>query len=249
MPIPIRNSLLSHLSPEDLALLGPFERTRVKRGQTLEAANASNDFVYFIEDGLAWVVAEIRATATADIGIIGREGMTGLAFVYGDDQSPFRSVMRVEGSALRCHVTQLRKAITDSSTIRTVLLNYARAFSIQVGLTAVVNTRGTLEVRLARWLLMVSDRVGTSCHVTHEDLALMIGVRRSGVTLAVAVLESRGLLRARRGTLQILHREGLVEAAGDSYGLAEREYRRLRGQPIDRPNAPPRDSQEALPCE
>lgn len=246
MPIPIRNSLLSRLSPEDLALLGPFERTRVKRGQTLEAANASNDFVYFIEDGLASVVAEIRATATADIGIIGREGMTGLAVVYGDDQSPFRSVMRVEGSALRCHVTQLRKAITDSSTIRTLLLTYARAFSIQVSLTAVVNSRATLEVRLARWLLMVSDRVGASCHVTHEDLALMIGVRRSGVTLAVAVLESGGLLRA---TIQILHREGLVEAAGDSYGLAEREYRRLWGQTIDRPKAPPRDGQEALLCE
>lgn len=125
----------------------------------------------------------------------------------------------------------VQKAMTDSPAIRRLFLTYARAFSIQVGATAVVNGRAKLEERLARWLLMVSDRMGASFRITHEFMSVMLAVRRSGVTLGVQALESNGLLRASRGSIHIVDRRGLIDAAGGSYGLPEREYERLLGAP------------------
>jgi len=226
---PIRNQLLLRLVAGDLALLGPLERVSLKLRQSLEVANATNDFVYFMEDGVASVVSEVSDTYATEIGIIGREGMTGLGFVYGDHETPFETFMQIEGSALRCRASELRKAMADSPPVRVLLLTYARAFSIQVGVTAVVNGRSKLEERLARWLLMVEDRMGASFSITHEFMSVMLAVRRSGVTLAVQSLEGKGLLRASRGAVHIVDRDGLIDAAARSYGLAEREYDRLLG--------------------
>ena len=108
-----------------------------------------------------------------------------------------------------------------------MLLCYTRAFSVQVATTAVANGHGTLEARLYRWLLMVGDRLGQSFAVTHQFLALMLGVRRSGVTLAIQILEGRGLIKATRGNVTIIDRPGLIEHAAGTYGFAEAEYDRL----------------------
>jgi CRP-like cAMP-binding protein len=193
----------------------------------LEIPNSANDFVYFIEDGLGSVVFTEAPDLVTEIGLIGPEGMTGLGVLYGDTQTPFETFVQVEGSALKCETSRLLDLWPESATLRTAIARYARAFSFQASSTAAVNGRFNLEERLARWLLMVSDRVGASFHITHEFMAVMLAVRRPGVTIAVQTLEGRGLIKATRGLVHIVDRDGLLALAKESYGLPEREYARL----------------------
>jgi len=113
--------------------------------------------------------------------------------------------------------------------IRRAFLRYARAFSIQVATTALANGRARLDERLARWLLMVQDRSGTTFPITHEFISVMLGVRRPGVTLAIQILEGNGLIEARRGVVTIVDRDGLIKLSNGAYGVAEKHYERLLG--------------------
>jgi hypothetical protein len=118
--------------------------------------------------------------------------------------------------------------MSDSPELRNVLLRYSQAFMIQTAHTALANGRAKLEERLARWLLMAHDRVnGDEVPLVHEFLALMLGVRRAGVTVALHMLEGQALIRASRGKIVVLDRQGLEEAANGLYGVPEREYERL----------------------
>jgi CRP-like cAMP-binding protein len=224
---PIRNAILRRLSSEEIEALGPLERVGLDVRDTLEAAHSANEYVYFIEDGVASTVHADSPEQATEIGLIGYEGMTGLGIVYGDAETPFETFMQVEGAALRCKTTQLHRLWTESDTLRAAVGRYARAYAIQTACTAVANGRFRLEERLARWLLMIADRVGPSFHITHEFIAVMLAVRRPGVTLAIQVLEGHGCIKAKRGLVQIVDRDSLLGLAGKSYGLPEREYARL----------------------
>jgi CRP-like cAMP-binding protein len=228
---PFRNRLLNKLSSSDLALLGPLERVELPLRQTLEPADAPVEFVYFIEEGVASVVAQASGQREIEVGLIGPEGMTGLALLTGDDQSPFETFIQVQGSAYRLAADRLVRATANSEALRLMLTRYARAFHLQVAATSVANGNSKLEERLARWLLMVADRAGNSFHITHAFLATMLAVRRSGVTLSLQVLEGRGLIRSGRGLVTILDRAGLIAASNGAYGLAEREEARLFPEP------------------
>jgi CRP-like cAMP-binding protein len=118
--------------------------------------------------------------------------------------------------------------MTKSPTLRGMLLHYVQAFMIQTAHTAASNGSAKLEERLARWLLMAHDRTdGDELSLVHEFLAVMLGVRRPGVTVALHTLEEQGLIRARRGSILIIDRAGLEELANSSYGVPEAEYDRL----------------------
>jgi CRP-like cAMP-binding protein len=226
---PIQNLLLLRLSPEELERLGPREHVTLGLRAPLEAPNQPIQFVYFMEEGMASVVAELPGRGAIEVGVIGREGMTGLALVQGDSQSPFETFVQCAGSALRIESEYLVSAQSSSPALHAIFLRYERAFSVQVATTAFANGRSKLDERLARWLLMVSDRMGNSFHITHEFLAIMLAVRRSGVTVALQILEGHGLIRAGRGSIAILDRAGLIKSARGAYGLAEQEYARLLG--------------------
>jgi CRP-like cAMP-binding protein len=221
--------LLLKMSAADRASLGEGELVALPLREGLEPAGTERKFVYFIEQGIASVVAENEGRVAVELGIIGHEGMAGLGVVYGDEGSPFQTYMQVEGSGYRFDAHRLRVALDERPTLRKLMLHYARAFSIQVATTALANGRSKLDQRLCRWLLMVSDRTGPRFSITHEFIALMLAVRRSGVTLALQILEGKGLIRSTRGNITIVDREGLVEAANGAYGFAEREYQRLLG--------------------
>jgi CRP-like cAMP-binding protein len=225
--IPIQNAILQRLSSDEIEALGPMVRQSLGLRQHLEFANTSNEYVYFIEDGVGSVVLADAEGHGTEIGLIGKEGMTGFGIVYGDTQSPFETFMQIEGSGLRCETARLQALWPNSPALREAVSGYARAFSFQASCTAVVNGRYNLEERLARWLLMVADRAGASFSITHEFIAVMLAVRRSGVTLAIQTLEGRGLIRAKRGSVQVIDREGLLALAKDAYGVPEREYARL----------------------
>jgi hypothetical protein len=203
-----------------------LELVNVAFRHQFQAAGARVDALYFPEDCLVSVVAQVGRSAI-EVGLIGREGVTSPFVVTGDTQSPFETFSQAAGTAYRAPIDDVRLALRRSETFATMLLRYYRAFEIQVTATSVTNGQARLGERLARWLLMVSDRLGPHFHITHDLLATMLAVRRSSVTLALQLLEGEGLIRSTRGHLVILDRRRLVDRADHSYGLAEAEYRRL----------------------
>jgi CRP-like cAMP-binding protein len=217
------------LSNEARGLLSPLERVDLNLRDSLEKADEPIRFAYFPDSGLVSVVAEAAGAGSTEVGMIGLERMTALSILEQDTQSPFDTFVQGAGSAQRIEAERLRAALDESAEVRNVLLRYARAFTIQVAATAFANGNAKLEARLARWLLMVGDRLGETFNVTHEFLGLMLAVRRSGVTVAIQMLESKGLIRATRGTISIVDRNGLIAHANGAYGLPEREYRRIIG--------------------
>jgi CRP-like cAMP-binding protein len=230
------NGLLSRLSGQDLALLGPMERVELAPHNALEVANRSVESIYFIERGFASVVADDADGGIIEVGLIGPEGMTGLAVVHGVEKTPFSTVVQGGGSAVRVDPGHLRAALTDSPSLHQLFMRYAQAFAVQVASTASANGRLLLEQRVARWLLMVGDRLGESFQITHEFLSIMLAVRRAGVTRALQDLEARGLIRTMRGIVAIIDRNGLAEFTNGAYGLAEKEYAALLG-PENEPQA------------
>ena len=225
-----KNRLLASLSPGDRDLLdNHLEQVDVRFRQRLQSQNRVISHVYFLLSGLGSVVAigggERRQ---CEVAIVGNEGMTGLAIIHGVDRDPCETFMQVEGLALRIEADALRALLVQSATLHGTFLRYAHVFSIQTKFTALANARGSLQERLARWLLMAQDRLDDDDLVlTHEFLALMLGVRRAGVTTAMTYFEQRGILSKSRGAVTVLDREGLQEYANGLYGVPEAEYERL----------------------
>jgi len=223
----VTNQLLRRLRVRDRARLGPLERVELSLHQPLESADALIEYVYFFEQGFASVVADASDADPIEIGLIGREGMTGSAILLGDTRSPFDTFVQGAGSASRMEAAQLRRALAASPSLRAVFLGYVRTFLTQVASTAAANGRSSISERLGRWLLMVQDRLGSSFPITHEFLGIMLAVQRPGVTLALQSLEASGLIRATRGNVEITDRPSLIASTNGAYGVPEREYLRL----------------------
>ncbi len=224
------NRLLASLSHADFALLEPFLRPVVmKFRQCLEAANRRVETVVFPYSGIVSVLAQTGDRRhEAEVAVIGYEGMTGLPVVLGTDVAACSALVQVPGDGVSLGTERLRESLQQSGSLRLALLRYVQVFTIQAAHTALANAQGKVEQRLARWLLMAHDRTpGDELHLTHEFLALVLGVRRAGVTIALHQLQSDGLILMARGSIQILVREGLELAAAGFYGGPEREYERL----------------------
>ena len=225
-----RNRILGAMSNADLALLQPhLERVPLKMRQRLHWPNRQIKNVYFPESGIASVVAVSASERRhAEIGIVGRDGMTGLPIVLGADRSPFDMFIQVAGEGQCISTQKLRLVMYESVTILKCLLRYAHVFAVQTGYTALANARGNIEERLARWLLMTHDRMdGDRLEITHEFISLMLGVRRAGVTDALRRFEAKGLIERARSTVVIKDRAGLEEVANGLYGPPEAEFKRL----------------------
>ena len=223
------NRLLQSLSSSDIELLAPHLMTVVLRvPQDLEEPNKSIPQVYFPDTGVASVVAINPDGKEVEVGVIGSEGMTGVAVILGNEQSPHSTYIQIAGRGMRISASDLRNAMEKSGTLRALLLRYVQSFMVQTAHTAIANAQATLPQRLARWLLMAHDRVAhDKLPLTHEFLSLMMGVRRAGVTEAVHELTRRKLTKATRGAITILNRRGIERIAGNYYGTPEAEYRRL----------------------
>jgi CRP-like cAMP-binding protein len=228
-PVTFSNRILSRLSPGDIALLEPYlTAVELPLRKQLEVAQKSITYVYFLESGFASVVANGASKRSIEVGLIGREGMTGLAIVMGTDRTHHETFVQCAGRGLRISAQRLREAMDKSAAIRNVLLQYGHAFVMQMSYTAIANGRSKLEERLARWLLMAHDRVdGDSLPMTHEFLSLMLGVRWPGVTLALHLLAKDGLIQPGRGMILITDRRGLERISNGAYGKAEAEFQRL----------------------
>ena len=208
------NKLLSRLSRDDARLLDPhLEAVDLPVRKQLHVAKRRVDYIYFIERGVASIVA--NGSHPIEVGMVGREGMTGTSVLLGDSERvPYDIYMQVAGTGQQMPADRLRDAIAKSPALHRILLGYVHVFIIQATQTALANARGKIEERLARWLLMVHDRIdGDELTLTHEFLSVMLGVRRSGVTTALHELERKGLIESRRSFIAIMDREGLEESA------------------------------------
>jgi CRP-like cAMP-binding protein len=225
---PRSNRLLSALSQSDRDLLQPdLAPVALKCRQVFEEPNAPIRHVYFIEEGIVSVVA-ITKHIRIQVGIIGHEGMSGVAIVMGNHRSPNLTFVQIAGCGQRISAPKLRDAIKTSGSLHQHLLNFAQGLMTQTAHTAIANGHATIEQRLARSIVMTHDRVnGNDLPLTHESLSLMLGVRRAGVTTGLHVLHEHGLIRVQRGKIIVLDRQGLERIAGAYYGVPESEMQRL----------------------
>jgi CRP-like cAMP-binding protein len=228
--VSIGNRLLASLSPEDFAALQPhLEPVSLDMRQVLIAPNEPIEHIYFPEQGMSSVTNN-SSGGKIEVGVVGREGMVGLPIVLGIDQSPYEHFMQIPGHGWRMAAHDLEQAMAQNRSLHHQFLRYAQASHVQVSETAFANANSDIEARLARWLLMCHDRVdGNDIPLTHEFIAMMLGVRRPGVTVALHVLEGMHVIQAKRGMITVLDREKLEELANEAYGLPEAEYTRLMG--------------------
>jgi CRP-like cAMP-binding protein len=217
------NSVLAVLNAADLALLAPhMQLVDLPRDHRLERRGRLSDYVYFIERGVACTLA--AESHGVEIGMIGPEGFTGISAVMGATISPHDVQMLSAGAARRVSAHAIRAAMDQSATLRAAMLAYVYRFLLQSMREAQVNARATLEARLARWLLMMHDRVeGDELYLTHDRVACMLGVRRAGVSVAAKKLERAGVIVLHRGSILIRDRALLEEASAGAYGATDRE--------------------------
>jgi len=197
-----RKRLLAALSWADLNLLQrDLTPVPLKLRQELEKPNRRIDDVYFLDIGIACVVAIQSAAKRVEIGLIGCEGMTGTAVVLGGQSSPHSTYIQAPGDGQHISATALSKAMVTSKTLHGMLLKFVQVFMLQTAHTAIANAQAKLDERLARWILMAHDRVrGSTLPITHEFIALMLGVRPAGVTEALQSLSRQRLIKTSRGS-------------------------------------------------
>jgi CRP-like cAMP-binding protein len=249
------NMLLSVLPHDARAAVQEIgQPVALAEGQTLECPGEPISHAYFVESGLVSVVATGLRGRASEVGLIGKEGVTGIAFVLGAGSSPNHTMVQSHGSAHRVPVGLLHRAMLAHEELSMCLLRYSYVLLIQASHTALSNGTGTLPQRLARWLLMAHDRLGVDdIRLTHQFLSMMLTVRRSGVTVALHALEGDHLIRSTRGVLRVLDRDGLIAAAAGLYGMPEAEYLRVMspkdlGQPSEAPPELPSALTPLLGC-
>jgi CRP-like cAMP-binding protein len=227
----VGNLLLRYCEPRDFDMLKPHLRRRNLPTHTVVVRpNEPIEHVYFPEGCVVSIVAD-EGGDKVEVGLVGYDGMSGTAVLLDAGQSPQASMVQINGSpALEIASEQLVQACDASPTLRKLFLRFVQSLNVQAASTAAANSSFALPERLARWLLMCHDRVdGDQLELTHEFMSMMLGVRRSSVTLTLHTLEGTRAIRGTRGWITVLDRQRLEEIAGDSYGEPENEYRRLVG--------------------
>lgn len=232
-PHETRNLLLSGMSTADRnRLLPALEWVTLELRETLEKPGQTISHAHFVDSGLVSILGNAAPGHRIEVGMVGFEGMTGIGALLGDDHATTEAFVQTAGAAWRVPVEVLREAMDASPELRALLLRFVHVFMVQCSQTALANGRGRLSERLARWLLMWQDRLqDQKLPITHEFVALLLGVRRQGVTVALHELEGMGLIRATNSRVRILDREGLKREANGFYGVPEAEYGRVFGAP------------------
>lgn len=225
-----RNLLLGSLSHKDFDYLEPkLERVPLQTDEVMLKPNAAIQRIHFPEGGVVSFHETLQDGSRVGVAIIGFEGFTGWPALLGIDQSPHEASVAIGGNtALSISPADLLRACAERQAINVLLLRYIHCIISQMGRTIMSNLNDSLDKRLARWLLMNHDRLeGDRINLTHQQLGVMLGVRRATVTDTLHILEGKGLIRATRGLIDVQDRGRLLAFAGESYGAAETEYARF----------------------
>jgi CRP-like cAMP-binding protein len=227
--MPVRNKLLSSLPAAAFERLRPYlERVTFKAHERLVKSGAHTEHVYFPEAGLVSLMLSLEDGAAIEVGLIGHEGLVGVLPALGASRVTSEAVVQIAGSGLRMRTEVLRREVGLERALRDALVRFLEALFIQVAQSVACNGHHTLRQRLARWLLMAADRGDTNeITLSHEFLAMMLGVRRPGVTIALGELKKAGIVRTGHGRVVIRDRKRLEAAACECYRTVKREYERL----------------------
>ena len=227
--VPPPNRLLQAL-PESVQrrMLAGFESVELVYADLLYSPMEPLSHVYFPVKGFISLIMPVDASSSLEVGLIGNEGMFGVPLALGVNVSPMRAVVQGQGSALRMEAATFIREIERDEALRREINRYAFVQLTQLAQTAACTRFHVVEARLARWLLMTQDRAHANAfHITQEFLALMLGVRRVGVTKAAGSLQKRKLIRYSRGNITVLDRRGLKSASCGCYKADRESYARI----------------------
>ena len=223
--VPIANQLLAALPKKDYqAMQRNLEEVPLVFEEILYLPNAVISDVYFPNSGIVSLLAGANERSSLEVGLVGNEGMVGLSAFMGMNYSLNRAVVQGVGSAMKMKATAFRKASNHGGAFNRLMQRYSHSVLTQVTQAAVCNQFHSLDARLARWLLMTHDRMGSDeFQITQQFLSNMLGVRREGVSIAAGALQKRKLIGYSRGRLKILDRSGLEAASCGCYEIIKNE--------------------------
>ena len=221
----VSNKILLSISDSDYSSLRPhLEYVSLPNHLVLHEACTKQEFAYFPNRGLISLVVVMKDGRTAEAGIVGNEGFTGILAAVGLSRSPLQAVVQITGDGFRVKAEALQNTLESAPHLQLMLNRYAVVRGMQVAQTAACNRLHDIEQRLARWLLMTQDRVDSgSLPITHDFLATMLGTDRPTVSLTAGVLQRKKLIEYTRGAVKIANRRKLEASACECYGVI-RQY-------------------------
>jgi CRP-like cAMP-binding protein len=227
----IENRLLQSLPATDRRrLLADCEEVELKFAEELYTPGNRLGHVYFPTGGFISLIMPIDNASSLEVGLVGSDGMFGIPLALGVDVSPVRAVVQGAGPALRLDAAHFTRELKRRGAVESAMHRYAFVQLTQLAQAAACTRFHVVESRLARWLLMTQDCAHSdSFHITQEFMALMLGVRRVGVTKAASALQERELIQYRRGNITVLDRRGLQAAACGCYQADRDSYKRILG--------------------
>lgn len=228
----VRNHILAALPVSEYALVAKgLTHIELHLGETLHRAGDRIDQIYFPDSGFISALTVLSDGSPLEIGLIGAEGVVGVSVILGATASYSETMCQTGGGAFRMPVAAFKDAVDHAPHLRDLLLRYVHVFSVQVAQTAACNAHHELGQRLARWLLAAHDRSGRAeLSLTQDLIAVMLGVRRSTVSIAASTLQKAGVIRYQHGRITVVDRVGLENAACECYEAVASEYRRLFGE-------------------
>jgi len=223
-----KNDLLAALAPADLTRWLPqLEAVKMPLGQVLYESGATLSHVYFPTTAIVSLLYVMENGASAEIAVVGNEGLVGISLFMGGESTPSRAVVQSAGDGFRMPAQGIKKEFKRTAVLH-LLLRYTQALITQMSQTAVCNRHHSLDQQLCRWLLLSLDRLqGNELVMTQELIANMLGVRREGVTEGALKLQAAGLIKYARGRISVLDRRGLEQRTCECYEVVKREYDRL----------------------
>ena len=229
LPNPTQNRLLAQIPNVEWARWLPHvEVVDLPLGKVLYESGARLGYVHFPLDAIVSILYVLGNGASAEIAVVGREGLVGIALFMGGESTTNRAVVQSAGRGLRLRANIMMEEFNRAGPVMHLLLRYTQALITQMSQTAVCNRHHSLDQQLCRWLLLSLDRLDSlELHMTQELIASMLGVRREGVTEAAGTLQKAGLIRYRRGHITVLDRRGLEERTCECYRVVKQEYDRL----------------------
>jgi CRP-like cAMP-binding protein len=228
-PKPLQNRLLAAL-PTDARerLFCELELVPMPLGHVLYESGNQLNHVYFPTTAIVSLLYVMEDGASAEIAVVGNEGIIGIALFMGGETTPNRAVVQSAGHAFRLKGQLLKDEFNRSGVLQHLLLRYTQALLTQMAQTAVCNRHHSVDQQLCRWLLLSLDRLSSSTlTMTQELIANMLGVRREGVTEAAGSLQNAGLIHYSRGRIDVLNRLGLEARACECYAVVKKEFDRL----------------------
>jgi CRP-like cAMP-binding protein len=228
----IHNEILRELPRNEFGMVFPkLELVRLQPRQVLHEAGDTLRSAYFCNTGLISILSVLSDGKTVEVGLVGKEGLVGTPLIAGFQTSATRSVVQIEGTALRVDSDSLTMLLKQCPRLERKLQQFSQVLGMQATQIAACNRLHEVEERLARWLLMSADRVGAaSLALTQEVLGQMLGARRSSVTVAAGILQRAGLIAYTRGDVKIVQRGKLEQAACECYGIMLRQVKTWQSQ-------------------